>query len=116
VLEREPTLVCLTITGERTVVALIGVYLVILGLELLELDRDLELERLLEPLEPPLPPPRPPPLAASGNSSNTIVMARRRSTVESRIFVDDDKPSLILFSSLVTCHIYTEVTEECGKT
>jgi len=46
----------LTITAERTVVALIGVYLVILGLEL---DPDFERERPLEPLEP-LPPPLPP--------------------------------------------------------
>lgn len=33
-LEREPSLVCETITGELAEVALIGVYLVILGFEL----------------------------------------------------------------------------------
>ena len=38
-LERDPSLVCETITGERAEVAFIGVYLVILGFEpdLLEL-------------------------------------------------------------------------------
>ena len=110
-LEREPSLVCLTITGERTVVALIGVYLVIEGLEL---DRDLELERPREPLEPPLlpprpPPPRPPPLAASDNSSNTTVMKRRRNTVGKRIFVDDDKPSFVFF-----CDCLFFLAEECN--
>ena len=56
-LEREPNLVCETITGERTEVALIGVYLVILGFELDQLElwlvlRDLE---LLKPPDLPLP-------------------------------------------------------------
>ena len=86
-------------------VALIGVYLVIL-----ELEPDHELERPLEPLEPPLLPPlRPPPLAASDDSSNTTVMKRRGSTVDSRIVIYDAKPSSVLFSticsSLVIWHI-----------
>lgn len=109
-LEREPSLVWLTMTGVRTEVALIGVYLVILGLEL---DRDLELERerlpLEKPREPPLLPP-PLPLAASDNSSNTAVRKRRRSTVVSRILVEESKPSFVvfqLFCSLCSC------TEEC---
>lgn len=76
--------------------ALIGVYLVILGLAV---DRDLELERerLLEPLELLLEPPRPPPRAASDNSTNTIAaIKRRRSTVERRIFsLDKDNSSLV---------------------
>ena len=115
-LEREPSLVCLTITAERTEVALIGVYLVILGLEL---DPDFEPERPLPPPLPPPrpPPPRPPPLPACDNSSSTTVMKRRRrSTVHSRVVVDDGKLSLIrsVFSFLVTyaCHI---CTVECGK-
>ena len=91
-------------------VALIGVYLVILGLEL---DPDFEPERPLPPPLPPPPPRPPPPLPACDNSSSTTVMKRRRSTVHSRVVVDDGKLSLIR-SFLVTyaCHI---CTVECGK-
>ena len=64
-LERDPTLVWRTITGDRTVFGLIGVYLVIFGLlepdePLLLRERDFEPDR--EPPErelPERPPPRP---------------------------------------------------------
>lgn len=79
--DREPRLVCLTMTGERAVVALIGENLVILGPR----DRPLELP-LDPPLLPPLNPPPLPPLAASNTSRNrSVVMKRRRSPVQSLI-------------------------------
>lgn len=86
-LERKPGLVCDTITGERAEVALIGVYLVILGFELD--PPDLPLDRLdLEDLEPPdLPPPRP---LVSDNSTITIRTTVTRSTTAILIFADID--------------------------
>ena len=78
VLEREPSLVCLTITGERTEVALIGVYLMILGFELD--PPELDLDRLdLEPLE------LPPRLLVSDNSTITISTMVISNTVANRI-------------------------------
>ena len=78
-------------TGERTVLGLMGVYLLILGLELepfdLELDRldepdVLELERLLEPDELDLERRF---VAASDNSTIKRAMENRSSTVVTRI-------------------------------
>ena len=78
VLEREPSLVCLTITGERTEVALIGVYLMILGFE--PDPPELDLDRLdLEPLE------LPPRLLVSDNSTITISTMVISNTVANRI-------------------------------
>ena len=78
-------------TGERTVLGLMGVYLLILGLELepfdLELDRlgepvVLELERLLDPDELDLERRF---VAASDNSTIKRAMENRSSTVVIRI-------------------------------
>lgn len=83
-LERKPGLVCDTITGERAEVALIGVYLVILGFELD--PPELPLDRL--DLKPPdLPPPRP---LVSDNSTITIRTTVTRSTTAILIFADID--------------------------
>lgn len=80
-LERKPGLVCDTITGERAEVALIGVFLVILGFELdppeLTLDR-LDLK------------PRPPRPLVSDNSTVTIRTTVTRSTTAILIFADID--------------------------
>lgn len=85
VLERVPSLVCLTMTGDRTEVAGIGVYLVILGFEL-DPDEDLLRDRYLER---PLDPPREPPLAplALWDSSTIVKVTRRtRNSASTRIF------------------------------
>ena len=74
----------------RTEVGLIGVYLVIFGVELFP---DLE-ELPLRPLDPPLPPPLP--LAASDNSTITRVMEITRNTVAILIFADDKETSMLL--------------------
>lgn len=80
-LERKPGLVCDTITGERAEVALIGVFLVILGFELdppeLPLDR-LDLK------------PRPKRPLVSDNSTITIRTTVTRSTTAILIFADID--------------------------
>ena len=84
---------------------MIGVYLVILGFEL---DRERELERLLEPLEPlRLPPPRP---LASDNSTNTMVMKRRRSTVESRILAHENKPFFDLYALMICSNTCSSIS------
>ena len=85
-LEREPSLVCLTITGERTEVALIGVYLVILGFELDPPDLDLD---RLEPREPPNLPPPPRPLV-SDNSTITVRTMATSNTVANRILANSN--------------------------
>lgn len=89
-LEREPSLVWRTITGDRTVSGLIGVYLVILGFELEvweppELERLRELERLLDPDELELEVRRLDDLAVSDNSSITAATKTRIRIVVSRI-------------------------------
>ena len=71
--------------------ALIGVYLVILGFEL-ELP-DLDLDRLdLEPLEPREPPdlPSPPRRLVSDNSTITISMMATSNTVANRILANSN--------------------------
>ena len=88
-LEREPTLVCLTITGERTEVALIGVFLVILGFELDPPDLDLDRLEPLEPREPADLPPPPRPLV-SDNSTVTIRTMTTSNTVANRILVNSN--------------------------
>ena len=88
-LEREPTLVCLTITGERTEVALIGVFLVILGFELDPPDLDLDRLEPLEPREPPDLPPPPRPLV-SDNSTITIRTIATSNTVANRILANSN--------------------------
>lgn len=74
-LGREPKVVWRTITGERTVVAVIGVFFVILGLELDPPERRLEDERRPPDLLPPLP-------LASDRTTSRTVMKRRRISVE----------------------------------
>ena len=71
--------------------ALIGVYMVILGFEL-DLP-DLDLDRLdLEPLEPREPPDLPPPprRLVSDNSTITISMMAKSNTVANRILVNSN--------------------------
>ena len=71
--------------------ALIGVYLVILGFEL-DLP-DLDLDRLdLEPLEPREPPDLPPPprRLVSDNSAITISMMATSNTVANRILANSN--------------------------
>ena len=87
-LDLEPSLVWVTITGELTEVALMGVYLVILGLE----D---DLDRLdLEPLEPPLdPPPRP---LVSDNSTIVTRTTATRSTVAIRILAEVPTTTILI--------------------
>ena len=91
----EPSLVWVTITGELTEVALMGVYLVILGLE----D---DLDRLdLEPLEPPLEPPPPRPLV-SDNSTIVTRTTATRSTVAIRILAEVPTTTILIqFSPFV---------------
>ena len=82
--ERNPSLVWLTITGELTEVAGIGVYLVILGFKL-DPDEDLVSDRFLER---PLDPPRERALTplALWDSSTIIRMTRRtRNNTQTRI-------------------------------
>ena len=80
-LKRDPSLVCETITGERAEVALIGVYLVILDVELVLLNPE-----LLEPPDLPLPP-RP---LVSDSSTITRRTTATRNTAVTLIFVDND--------------------------
>ena len=83
-LEREPCLVWLTITGERTVVGLIGVYLVIFVLPEPDeplLLRELDLDREPPDREPPERPPPPRPLASEKSNKTNTVRKIQTSTV-----------------------------------
>ena len=94
--EREPIRVCETITGERAEVAVIGVYLVILGFELdpPELLLVLLVLKLLEPPDLPL---------VSDNSTIAIRTMVTINTVVNRIFVEFCKKSVLLRSLLYLC-------------
>ena len=87
--EREPILVCETITGERAEVAVIGVYLVILGFDPPELLLVLLVLKLLEPPDLPL---------VSDNSTIAIRTMVTINTVVNRIFVEFCKKSVLLRS------------------
>ena len=89
--KREPGLVCETITGERAEVAVIVVYLVILGFELdpPELLLVLLVLKLLKPRDLPL---------VSDNSTIAIRTMVTRNIVLNRIFVEFGEKSVLLRS------------------